>query len=385
MGNLLFIKKKGCEVVSIYEDKERGTWYFITRIEQLDGSSKQEKRRGFKSEKAALLAEAKFEDEAEAILNDLKDAINEDNVTFEYAAKEYLKWYKKRRKASSYTKISSIVTIHLIPEFGKSKLKSIRPRDVTRYQDDIIEDYKPSHIKKIHSVLSAAFNFAIRQEYTKENPAQIAGNVDLEEDRKMDYWTLEEFKEFIGHVDDPLYRALFMTLYYSGLRKGELLALTWGDVDFDNDIINVDKTEYNRVVTTPKTPASRRKLYMPKHVMRLLSRLKADNKPKMTYVVFGEFMDSVSTSTLDRQYEKYIKLSSVKRIRLHDFRHSHASYLINNGAIISVVAARLGHGDVATTLNTYSHLYPTTEKEAVLQMEDDFKSAEIVEFKTREK
>lgn len=385
MGNLLFTKMKGCEVVSVYPDEERGTWYFITRIEQLDGSFKQEKRRGFKSEKAALLAEAKFEEEAEAILNGLKDEINEDNVTFEYAAKEYMKWYKKRRKGSSYTKVNSIVTIHLIPKFGKKKLKSIRPRDVTRYQDDIIEDYKPAHIKKIHSVLSATFNFAIRQEYTKENPAQIAGNVELEEVKKMEYWTLEEFKEFIKCVDDPIYHALFMTLYYSGLRKGELLALTWGDVDFDNNIIDIDKTEYNRVVTSPKTPASIRKLYMPKHVMRLLSRLKADSKPKMTYVVFGEFMDSISTSTLDRRYDKYIELSGVKRIRLHDFRHSHASYLINKGAIISVVAARLGHGDVATTLNTYSHLYPTTEKEAVLQMEDDFKSADIIEFKAKEK
>lgn len=96
---------------------------------------------------------------------------------------------------------------------------------------------------------------------------------------------------------------------------------------------------------------------------------------------FGTIKDSVSTTTLDRRFEKYVADAGVKKIRIHDFRHSHASYLINKGTIISVIAARLGHGDVATTLNTYSHLYPTTEKEAVLDMENDFRPAQVLEFK----
>lgn len=360
--------------MSVYKDKDRGTWYFVTRI---DG--KQIKRRGFKTKKEAVLAEARMEEEYEEQL------IDEENATFKYVAEEYLRWYKRRRKLSSYTKIASIINTHLIPRFGKKKIKSIRARDVTRYQDDIIDDYAPSHSKKIHSVLSATFNFAIRQEYAEENPALIAGNIDLEEDRTVNFWTLEEFKDFIYHVDAPLYHALFMTLYYSGMRKGELLALTWGDVDFENNQINVDKTEYNRQVTSTKTKASTRVIIMPTYVMNLLRKLYADRKPKKTYVVFGEFHDSIPTSTLDREYEKYIKASGVKRIRLHDFRHSHASYLINKGIIVSVVAARLGHSDVATTLNTYSHLFPTTEKEAVLTMEDDFKTAEIVQLKINDK
>lgn len=358
--------------MTVYKDEERGTWFFITRIDQPGGTSKQVKRRGFKTEKAALLAEAKLEEEEE---------FDEENIKFKYVAEEYLKWYKKRRKASSYTKISSIVIVHLIPRFEKKRIKSIRPRDITKYQDDIIDDYAPAHVKKIHSVLSAIFHFAIKNEYTKENPASIAGNVDIETEDIMNYWTLEEFKEFIKHVDDSMYYALFMTLYYSGLRKGELLALTWGDIDFSENIINVDKTEYNRIVTTPKTKSSIRKIRMPKFVMSLLNKLKG--QAKMSYRVFGEFHDSISTTTLDRKYAEYIEMSGVNRIRIHDFRHSHASYLINKGYIISMIASRLGHGDVATTLNTYGHLYPSTEKEAVLGMEDDFKIAQIIEFKTK--
>lgn len=125
---------------------------------------------------------------------------------------------------------------------------------------------------------------------------------------------------------------------YCCIRKGELLALTWGDIDFENNIINVDKTVYNRIITKPKTSSSIRKIHMPKHVMRLLSQLKIEHKPKLTYVVFGEFYDHISTTTLDRKYEQYVKAAGVKRIRIHDFRHSHASYLINKNIIVSVIA-----------------------------------------------
>src|SRR5699024_8658942 len=120
-----------------------------------------------------------------------------------------------------------------------------------------------------------------------------------------------------------------------------------------------------------------------KHVMLLLNNLKNKVKPKTGYVVFGEVYDCISTSTLDRRYAEYLKESQVKEIRLHDFRHSHASYLINNNTIISLISHRLGHSDVATTLNTYSHLYPTTEKEAILKMEDDFKTADVIQLKIK--
>lgn len=360
----------------VYKDKERGTYYFIISYTNRNGEYKQIKRRGFKSSGEAKRAEA------ETLLRlEADDGENEDNPTFEFVAKEYLKWYKKRRKASSYLKTSSIIETHLIPRFGKKRINNIRSRDIMRFQNDLLDRYAVAHVKKIHQVLSAVFNFAIKQEYTKDNPARLAGNVDIEEEKHINYWTLDEFKAFIQHVDDQLYYALFMTLYYSGMRKGELLALTWGDIDFDSNTINIDKTVYNRIVTKPKTTSSIRKIMMPKHVMRLLAQLKANAQPKMTYVVFGEFLDHISTTTLDRKYAEYVKAAKVKKIRLHDFRHSHASYLINRNTIPSVVAKRLGHKDVGTTLNIYSHLYPSTEKEAVLKMEDDFKFAEIIQLK----
>lgn len=360
--------------MAVYKDKERGTYYYQTRLEFPDGTKKQSKRRGFKTKKEAKAAEAAAIEQAKNQTYETPDML------FEELAKEYADWYALRRKNSSTMKIKGVLENHLIPKFGKTALKDIRTKHIIDYQSELIAKYSSNHATKIHTVLSATFNHGIKSEYIKENPARLAGNVSAENKKRMEYWTLDEFRVFIRHVDDPLFYALFMTLYYSGMRKGELLALTWADIDFEHNTINVDKTEYYRTITPPKTKASIRKLLMPEFVMSLLRNLWVERKPELGHVVFGEFRDSISTSRLDIWFHKYIEKSGVKKIRLHDFRHSHASYLINNKSIPSVVAKRLGHGDVATTLNTYSHLFPSTEKEAVLAMEDDFKSAKILKM-----
>lgn len=357
--------------MTVYKDKERGTWYFVTRVKQLGGNSKQVKRRGFKTKKEAQIAEAEA----------LTSVPTVDGLTLGVIANEYIEWYTARRKQSSADKLKSILTLHIIPKFGEMKIESIRASHVMDYQTDLIQKYSPSHVKKIHNILSALFNFGIKMDYVKENPARIAGISGMDSPKHIDYWTLDEFKSFISHVDDLFYRTLFMTLYYSGLRRGEILALTWADIDFENNTINVDKSVLHKKVTTPKTDSSTRKLMMPSHVMRLLLLMERDAAPtKPSYVVFGEFHDSISNTTLARHYTKYIKISGVKRIRIHDFRHSHASYLINKGYLISIVAKRLGHSNPSTTLNVYSHLYPSTEAEAIKSMENDFKKAKILKM-----
>lgn len=361
--------------MSVYKDKERNTYYFITRI-----NGKQVKRRGFKTKKEALLAEAQLEEEGNV----------EEIISFEFIADEYLKWYKTRRKESSYKKLNSVISVHLKPYFKKKALHTIRQRDVIKFHDYLIESkLSAATAKKIHQILSALFNFAIKNEYTKDNPARVVGNIEMSDNKRMDYWTLDEFKSFIKHVDNIVYHTLFMTLYYSGMRTGELVSLTWSDIDFNNNTINVNKTLAGTKITTTKTESSTRIITMPNHIMQLLGKLKLHQatkygfEPKMNYCVFGKFTHYMSKTALGNNYEKYVKLSDVKRIRLHDFRHSHASYLINKGVIISVVAARLGHANVSMTLDTYSHLYPSTEREAVAHMEDDFKPARIIEFKQK--
>ncbi|NJP37154.1 site-specific integrase [Alkalicoccus luteus] len=355
---------------------DNGTYYFQASVTK-DGKRKQVKRRGFKTKREATLAEM---DEIRKIENQTGSA--DDGILFGNLCDEFLTWYHLRRKISSYKKVQGVIETHLRHRFGHKRISMIRPRHITQLQDELIGKHSINHVQKIHVVFSQVFNFAVKQEYTTYNPCKVAGNVEGKADKRIDYWTLEEFRRFYDVVDEPLYQAFFMLLYYSGMRKGEMLALTWRDIDADNHIINVDKTVYNRDVTTPKTEAAIRRIMVPKQVIRLLTQLKAQQPyAESDHVVFGDFYDHVSTTTLDRKFHKWTEEAGLHRIRLHDFRHSHASYLINRSTIISVIAARLGHADIAETLNTYSHLYPSTEQEAVAKMEDDFKSAAVINFK----
>lgn len=352
--------------MAIFKDKDRGTYYFSVRVKQNDGTTKQVKRRGFKLKKDAQRAELEF----------LATYDGASSLTFEVAAKHYYEWYCKRRKESSIHVIKNIIFNHLIKEFGITKLDKIEPKHIMNFQDKIIDQYSPDFLKKIHTVLSSIFNHAIKYYNHKENPAKIVGNFEVEVKRRMEYWEFEEFKRFIEVVEELMYEVLFLTLYYSGARKGELLALTWEDIDIKNKSININKTEYNRIITKPKTKSSNRSILLPEFVIDKLIELKEESSKyvpvKNDYRVFGEFYDSISTSTLDRRYDKYVKLSGVKKILIHEFRHSHASYLINKGVSPLVVAQRLGHSDVSTTLNIYSHLYPSKQIEAVAIMENDF-------------
>lgn len=347
--------------MAIYKDDKRGTWYFIIRIEGINGKVKQVKRRGFKTKKEAKLAEAELS---------LTPPTAED-MTFADLTDKYLKWYEKRRKESSIAKVDGIIRIHLLPYFANTKVSKITSGMVFDFQDLLMNKRSANTLLSIHTRLSAIFDFGIKHHGLNDNPAKRAGNFDVQVEKRMDFWELFEFKRFIKYVFELKYKVLFMTLYFSGLRKGELLALTWNDIDFKSKTIDVNKTDHNRIVTTPKTKASIRKLLMPQQVLDLLAELKKETKAKDTHNVFGEFNDSLSTTTLDNKFAAYVKASGVQKIRLHDFRHSHASYLINKGYNALMVAKRLGHSDVAMTLNTYSHLYPSSQEKAVEEMEQE--------------
>ncbi|HDR6243791.1 TPA: site-specific integrase [Bacillus cereus] len=349
----------------IYKDEKRGTYYFVVRVRQFDGTLKQVKRRGFRTKKDAREAEAKMLIEKETTAS----------LTFSKIADSYFDWYSQRRKQSSIITIQNVIYNHLLKEFGNLKINQITPKHVMNYQNKIINNYSADSLKKFHTVLSAIFNFAIKFHGLTSNPARIAGNFEKESNKRMKFWEFSEFKKFIDVVEDPIYKTFFSTLYYSGARKGELLALTWKDVNFEEKTIDINKTEFNRQITKPKTKSSNRIIMLPMHVINLLKdlqKLYMLNIPlKNDYVVFGEFYSSIAITTLREKYEKYLKASGVKKILLHEFRHSHASYLINKGVSPLVVAQRLGHSNVSTTLNTYSHLYPSKQAEVIAFMEDD--------------
>lgn len=358
--------------MAIYHDEERNTYYVSVYVTYKNGDKDRVLRRGFKTQ-----AEAKKK-EAELIFN--ASISNPDNPLFSDVLEEYAEWYEKRRKASSTHKIKKDIRLYIKPFFKNKLIQDITRRDIMKFQNFLLDKLSINSSKGVHTQMSAVLRYAASMEYVSNNVAKDVGNIRGSSDKRFEYWTLSEFKEFIKIVDDLKFKTLFMLLFFSGARIGEATSLTWKDIDFKNDMIDINKTTFKSKVTDPKTKSSIRKVKMPKHTMNLLAQLKLQESPKMEYSVFGKFHDPLHVNTARGTYTRYVNKTEVKKIRMHDFRHSHASYLINNGYDIQIVSKRLGHSKVSTTLDIYSHLYPNKEDEAIAQMEDDFKVADVIKL-----
>lgn len=202
---------------------------------------------------------------------------------------------------------------------------------------------------------------------------------------EMKFYTWEKFKQFVSVIDDIKWKALFEVLFFCGLRRGELRGLTWNNIDFYNNELSVvknvvqegDSRQY--ILTTPKTRTSTRTLPLPQKVMDDIHELYLREKKQYGFskkwYVFGD-KEPLSAHILRHTKNKYTQLAGVKQIRIHDFRHSCASVLINNGASIMVVAKFLGHTKVEETLNTYSHLFKNALTD-ITSLIDDMNEARI--------
>lgn len=187
---------------------------------------------------------------------------------------------------------------------------------------------------------------------------------------EMDFWTKEEFVSFIATIKDcPAGYAIFMTMYYTGIREGELLTLTPADIDFDKDTLPLNKSYQrlggNDIITTPKTQKSSRVVMLPEMLKTVLR-----NYMDKCYGLESNYrLFPFTKSFLYRKMQYGIKASGVKKIRVHDIRHSHASLLVEMGFSPLLIAERLGHERVQPTMETYSHLYPNKQVKVVNQLD----------------
>lgn len=364
--------------MAIYYDEKRKTYYVSVYVELNNGERKRVLRRGFRTQAEAKRAEA------EIILNSVID--NPDNPLFDDLLDEYMEWYEKRWKESTVYNLKSTIKRYIKPYFEDMHVQDIKKRDIMKFHDFLLEKLSVVTAKAVHKNLSAILNYAIQMEYLNINVAREVGNIDAIEERKINYWTLSDFKRFLSVIDSDQYYSLFMLLFYSGARIGEVLALTWSDVDFEKNLIDINKRYYKTKINTPKNSSSVRKIKLPNHTTNLLRQLKLQEKYKKDdYFIFGSFYKPLNQSTVSQQFYKYMDMfiddegnQTLKRIRIHDFRHSHASYLINKGYDIQIISKRLGHNKISTTYDIYAHMYPNKEDEAVKDMEDDFKPSEVI-------
>ena len=337
----------------VYKDEYgRKTWYCKIRYTDWTGTVRNHKKRGFLKKADALQYERDF----------LAKQNGGCEMSFGNMVDLYMADCKSRLRQTTYEGKTQIINTKILPFFSKLQLDSITAADVRRWQNALLDDeaeYSPTYLKTIHNQLSAIFNFAVKYYGLRNNPAAIAGSIGKKHADSMQFWTQEEFRTFSEAISkNPTAYAIFNTLFWTGMRSGELLALTLNDVHFDTKTISINKS-YARlngkeIINPPKTPKSNRDITVPDFLLDILrdyaSRL-VDYEPH-------ERLFEYTKNYLNREMEKGCELSGVKKIRVHDIRHSHASLLIELGFTPLLISERLGHENIETTLQTYSHLYP---------------------------
>ena len=355
--------------MAVYKDGDK--WRVIYRYTNWQGERKQTQKRGFKTKREAQQWEREVMLKSESKLD----------MTFASFFEIYEADKKKRVKENTWESKSHIIRTKILPYFGNRKIAEIEPKDVIAWQSKLLgyqgengEVYSPTYLKTIHSQLSAIFNHAVRFYHLPSNPAQKASTMGCEEHKEMLFWTKEEYLKFADVMMDKTrsYYA-FEMLYWCGVRMGELLALTPADFDFERQTVTINKS-YQRlkgrdVITSPKTVKSNRTIKMPKFLCEEMQ-----DYIRMLYDI-GENkrIFQITKSYLHHEMDRGAKVAGVKRIRIHDLRHSHISLLIEMGFSALAIADRVGHESIDITYR-YAHLFPNKQTEMANQLDRERKA-----------
>ncbi len=352
-----------------YKDTAKGTWYVSFYYVNWKGERDRKLKRGFPTKREALEWEREFLQQKNADLT----------MSFEAFVKIYIEDMKNRIKRHTWKTKVSIIESKLLPYFKDKKMSEITPKDVIQWQNEMMDHrdangkaFAPTYLKTLHNQLSAVMNHAVRYYELKSNPAAKAGNMGKEKTKEMLFWTKDEYREFSNAMmDKPLSFYAFQMLYWCGIRVGELLALTPVDFDFAKGTVTISKSyqriEREDIITEPKTPKSNRVIKMPgflcEEMQEYLKSLYGHKKADRIFPITKNY--------LHHEMNRGSKAQGVKRIRVHDIRHSHVSLLIEMGFSAVAIADRVGHESIDITYR-YAHLFPSKQAEIADKLDSEY-------------
>lgn len=299
---------------------------------------------------------------------------------------EYMQAKKHEVRASTFANSEKFLRLYVIPIVGCARINKLTNLVLQDWKNQLNSSHLSTTSKKhVYAEFRALLNYAIKMTYLEKNPLLSVGNFKDPYFRKpqdrLHFYTPEQFVRYIhearkvaeqsNSLTDWGYFVFFMIAYYTGMRKGEINALTWNDIE--GDIIHIrhsvtQKLKGDDVITPPKNKSSYRDLQIPLPLLDALHEHKARQEqiPGFSdnlYVCGG--IRCLRDTSIDKRNRSFANSAGLPRITIHDFRHSHASLLANSGINIQEVARRLGHSNVEMTWNTYSHLYPKEEERAL--------------------
>ena len=358
--------------MAVYKDKRQGNkvnlWRVAVYYKDWQGTRRKHEKRGFKTKREAVEYEQEFTAKMSKNIN----------MGFSTFVDIYLKDKKPQIKYSTYLTKENIINTHIRPYFENKSLAEINSTDILQWQNELLgirdcdgKGYSQTYLRTVQNQLNAIFNHAVRYYNLPKSPCVVNKKIGKAKAKEMLFWTKEEFTRFIETMKSkPISYYAFELLFWTGIREGELLALTMDDFDLEKKILHITKTyqriEKEDIITSPKTEKSIRDICLPEFLCEEMRDYfgmlyKCDGKTRLF---------DVTKYYLHHEMDRGCKESGVKRIRIHDLRHSHVAYLIELGFSPIEIAERLGHESISVTLN-YSHLYPSVQENMAEKMNRD--------------
>jgi len=348
--------------MSAYRDKKTGNWVASIRYRDMHGNLQRKSKRGFRTKRDALEWERKFVEQASGSLT----------MPFDAFVENYIKDVSPRIKPSTLATKKCIIETHIVPYFKETPVSDITSMMIAGWQNEqLSKGFKSSYLATLNSQLTAIFNHAVKYYGLQKSPTISTDKIGNNRDAPtVDFWTLDEYREFSKAIEeDVMFFILFETLYWTGLRIGEALALTPRDIDFEAKKIKVSKTFYHLkgadYITPPKTSKSNREITIPDSLSRELesyiSRIYEAGPDDRIF--------PTNKGTVRNKLLQACEKSRVKPIRVHDLRHSHVSLLIHMGYSAVAIADRLGHETQDITYR-YAHLFPSVQEDIAHRLDE---------------
>lgn len=358
---------------SVKNSKKNTKYMFRLYVERF-GKRVQITRRGFNSKKEATKAEADM-------ISGLTKCTHI-NLTFKRLYDDYIDDYEFRNKFTSLRKERSKFKNHILPFFENANVDSISLKDYKDWQKIIYsKELSDKSNASLHISMVSILNYAVKNYGVSKNVAHDVGPFKKRGiEKEIVIWNHKEFLAFMKSITDIRDALLFRFIYSTGLRFGEAAGIMWnnynGESVFVNKTIPKELRNKERVILPPKTPSSNRIVTLDSKLIKALNNYKEYLKQTYTdfsddWYIFG-FVSPCSHTTISRRKDNYCKMAGVKKLTLHQFRHTHVSYLVKAGVPITEISKRLGHKNPQITLQIYAKMIEGDDDLAVNAMEKLF-------------
>lgn len=347
------------------------------------GESIQIRKRGYKTLEEARKAYLDYQND---IISGEYNPNVDAHIKFNKFIDEWLPIYRPTVKESTYATTLRIIDNHIRKELGECFLDRINVRTCDKAVKKWFKN-SPIVFKRYAMYTSKILDYAINLELIKSNPMRkvVLPKVKREHKEFDQFYTKNELDDFLFWAKDYSFKAyaFFRLLAYSGIRKGEALALQWKDIDLAHNTITIERTESKGIddrlmITTPKTPNAYRTIHVQHETLQVLTEWRKQQTGNLIrlggnvfnpeQLVFSNTNNQMlDPYTVDKWNRAICSKHHLRRIKVHGFRHTHASLCFEAGLSMEDVKNRLGHAKISTTMDVYTHVTKTKEKESAEQ------------------